>query len=264
MSEDEKAWVTRHWSESAALYATSSIHSRGLSRQRIVELANPTATDLVVDVATGAGHTAVAIAPLVRRVIAVDLSVRMLEVTCSLAAKQRLNNIEPVKCDAEALAFRSNCVDLVTCRIAPHHFNRPDVFVRECARILKPGGRMALVDTWVPDDVELDHAINQMQALRDSTHRRSLSTSEWKQFLNAAGLEIKHLETWFHEGEASFNEWVAISRTAKEEVARLKSFTASLPQRIKEALKFRTTSDDLYFQLPRIVFLATKKVQSHD
>ena len=78
-----------------------------------------------LDVATGAGHTAAAFAPHVTRVIASDLTAEMLVEAAKLAKGKGLANMETAPADAEALPFEDARFDLVTCRIAPHHF--PDI-----------------------------------------------------------------------------------------------------------------------------------------
>jgi ubiquinone/menaquinone biosynthesis C-methylase UbiE len=259
MANQRKVAVNRQFSASAQLYAESWIHSEGYTLHRITELAKLECADVALDIATGAGHTALAIASHARQVVASDLSLEMLEMARSLSQRRGLDNVFFIAADAEALTFKSDCFDLVTCRIAPHHFLRPDLFVNEVRRILKTNGRFLLVDTWVPDQAQIDDFINQIQILRDPTHRRSLSTLEWKTIIESARLKILSLETWVREGETSFNEWVTISRTLPQQIEQLKSYFRGSTNRVSEALKIKLKRRDISFQIPRLVLMARKQ-----
>src|SRR5256885_14416691 len=145
-----KSLVQQQFGAHAAAYATSSVRARGASLGRLVELVRPQPSWQALDVATGAGHTAAAFAPHVARVIASDLTEEMLQEAAKLAKAKGLANMETARADAEALPFEDARFDLVTCRIAPHHF--PDIpsFVAEVWRTLKSGGTFALVDNIAP------------------------------------------------------------------------------------------------------------------
>ena len=105
----------------------------------------------VLDVATGAGHTALAFAPLVERVVASDITDEMLAQAAKLAAARGLTNVETAHAEAGELPFADASFDLVTCRLAAHHFPDPAAFVAAAWRVLKPGGTFALVDNVGPD-----------------------------------------------------------------------------------------------------------------
>src|SRR5690606_34813394 len=143
-----KAQAQARFGQFANVYVHSERHAQGPELARMVELAQPQADWLALDVATGGGHTARTFAPHVRQVIAADIALSMLQ-----AARTTIDSpkVAYIASDAENLSFSSSTFDLVTCRIAPHHF--PDVFrfVQECARVLKPGGLLLVQDLSVPD-----------------------------------------------------------------------------------------------------------------
>ena len=138
--------VQQKFGAAAADYATSTVHAKGESLARLVELVGPQRHWRVLDVATGAGHTALALAPHVARVVASDITDEMLAEAAMLAAQRGLANVETVHADAAALPFADQSFDLVTCRLAAHHFPDPAAFIAESWRVLKPGGIFALVD----------------------------------------------------------------------------------------------------------------------
>ncbi len=141
MTDDVKSMSTGRFNRFAERYVQAAQLGQTDEPKKLVEMAQPQPTDRVLDIATGGGHTALAFAPYVREVVAHDLALGMLH-----AARTYLDSKEApawyVAADAEALPFTDASFDIVACRIAQHHF--PDVFkfVRECARVLRPGGAL--------------------------------------------------------------------------------------------------------------------------
>ncbi len=104
--------------------------------------------------------------------VVTDLTKEMLENT-----KKHLKDFENltyILADAEALPFLDQSFDVVTCRIAPHHFPNPDKFIEEVARVLAPDGTFILIDNVVPDDRKLATFMNMFEKLRDDSHVRVL------------------------------------------------------------------------------------------
>jgi ubiquinone/menaquinone biosynthesis C-methylase UbiE len=168
---------------------------------------SPEAGHRVLDVATGGGHTAVALARRTAHVVASDLTPRMLREARALAAEAGVGNIACAAADAEALPFADESFDLVTCRIALHHV--PDVrkAMGEIARVTRPGGRIGIIDSVVPGDPALDAFLNGIEKVRDPSHVRSYRTEEWVEYVAGAGLTL-HQSASLWKGHA-FPEWVA-------------------------------------------------------
>jgi len=190
----------------ATNYATSEVHAKGASLQRLVELVQPQAGWDALDIATAAGHTALAFAPHVRSVVASDLTPEMVELAATRATDVGLENVTAQLADAEDLPFDDDSFDLVTSRIAPHHFPNPPTFVAEVARVLRPGGVFGLVDNIVPNDASTAATYNAWEKRRDPSHARALSMGEWRSLIEAAGLTVAHEETL--RKQMSFADWV--------------------------------------------------------
>ncbi len=191
--------VKRQFGAHAQNYVSSTDHSKGESLDRMVEIALNSRLRpdwRALDIATGGGHTALAIAPSVREVVATDLTPEMLAVAESFIRGKGTTNVTFQEADASALPFGEAEFDLVTCRIAPHHFPDCAQFVREAARVLKPGGLAAVIDNVVPGDPLAARHINAFEKLRDPSHNWEYSAAEWETFFVAAGLEVTHLETF--------------------------------------------------------------------
>lgn len=192
---DNAAAVRRQFGANAGNYAGSRPHARGASLGRLVELLEPQPTWQGLDIATAAGHAAWAIAPHVAHIVATDLLPEMLTVAQDMAAERGIANVSFELADAQALPFADDAFDLVTCRIAAHHFPQPERFVAEVARVLRPDGRFALVDNIVPGEAEPAQFANHFEAQRDPSHARCLSMEEWQQLMAEAGLDVLSAET---------------------------------------------------------------------
>ncbi|MBJ7347864.1 MAG: class I SAM-dependent methyltransferase [Thermoleophilaceae bacterium] len=185
----------------AANYAASSVHRDGPSLPALVRLAQPVATDVVLDVATGTGHTALRLAPLVKSVVGVDVADGMLQQARDLAAQQGAANVSFQNADAQQLPFADASFSLVVARHAPHHFRDADHFLSEVARVLTPSGRFVLADQVSLGDT--DQAwVDQFQRLRDPSHFTQRTPDQWFELAAAHGLDPKGLAFGNPEGQA--------------------------------------------------------------
>src|ERR1043166_5636489 len=126
-----KTLVQEQFGKTAASYLTSAPHAKGASLERLIALTSPQKTWRGLDVATGGGHVAYTFAPHVERMWATDITQEMLDRVRGEAQRRALANIRPAYAKAEALPFEDASFDLVTCRIAPHHFDSiPDFLKR--------------------------------------------------------------------------------------------------------------------------------------
>lgn len=140
---------------------------------------------------------------------------------------------------AEALPFESASFDVVTCRVAPHHFADPAQFVREVARVLKPGGRFLLDDQMAPDDLELDAFVNTFERWRDSSHVRAYTVDEWRAWIEAAGLVIDLVEP-FERDSYDFVDWTARAHMPAGERDALERWLLAAPQRCAQFFRIET------------------------
>jgi SAM-dependent methyltransferase len=144
----------------------------------------------VLDVATGAGHTGLFLASLGHEVILADIAVPMLERAREAAARRDLK-VQTRQHPAEQFPYADGSFDLVTCRVAAHHFSSPENFVRETARVLRPGGRFLLIDGSVADDQpEAEEWLHAVEKYRDSSHHRFLTPRRWSNLCEANGLKV--------------------------------------------------------------------------
>ncbi|MCZ8517929.1 MULTISPECIES: class I SAM-dependent methyltransferase [Paenibacillus] len=210
--QTKKDQVRDQFTRNASRYVTSTTHAKGDDLGRLADWLELQPQWKVLDIATGGGHTAKTLAPLVKTVIAVDLTRPMLE-TARTFISESYDNVEYVVADAEDLPFLDDTFDAVTCRIAAHHFPSPERFVREAARVLKPGGRLLLIDNVVPDDDALDAFVNRLELLRDESHVRCHRIGEWEEWMRQAGMS--GLASRTRKKTFDYTTWVR--RTARSE-----------------------------------------------
>lgn len=252
MTNDHKARIQARFGSAAPAYITSATHAAGDDLAQLVAWAEGGPQRVALDIATGGGHTALALAPLVGRVVATDLTDEMLRHAEAFIRGQGVSNVEFQAADAEDLPFPDEVFDLVSCRIAPHHFSDVARFVREVARVLKRGGVFLLEDSLAPDDPECAAVLNRVEVLRDPTHVRTLTAAEWRQLLRAAALTIE-AERVFPKTHA-WDSWFARAQTPEPVQQEIATLLREAPARIQEALALTFDSTG------RVVSLTDQKI----
>lgn len=248
-----KTAVQEQFGKTAAHYLTSKPHAKGKSLERLVELTSPEKDWRVLDVATGGGHVAYTFAPHVARVWATDITQEMLDMVKAEAGKRGLANLRTTYAKAEALPFEDESFDLVTCRIAPHHFDSIPEFLAEVRRVLKSAGLLALVDNVVPAGSVGDY-VNAFERLRDPSHLRAWTMDEWRHALGVAGLQTTHDEQIYKTME--FKSWAARYDATMQ--ALLRAMLTEVTPEVEATLEPQGTGAELTFRLCEGLFIAKR------
>lgn len=245
------------FSKQAAAYAASETHSMDADLMIMVKFAEPHQGQLVLDVATGPGNTAMAMAESGAQVIATDLAEGMLEAATKTARDRGLTNIIFQRGQAESLAFADDTFHLVVCRIAAHHFQNVPLFVKEVSRVLKRGGKFVLEDSLAPHNPEEKKFLDWLERTRDPTHVHSLSEVEWHNAVKAAGLSIAE-ETVFKK-KHNFASWVSRTGRSKAEIEDITKNIFKASSEIRS--KFFTIENHAikYLHDEKIIFAAIKQ-----
>ena len=188
----------------AVNYSRSKFHASSERLLEVLELAAPRPGDLALDVATGTGNTALALAPYVRRVVGLDVTREMLDVARRITKERNIVNADWVLGDAARLPFQDDTFDLYTVRAALHHVGDIDECLREAHRVLRPGRDAAFVDCAPPPAAR--DVLHEVEVRRDPSHVRSLTVDEWVARLEAAGFEVEMAQA--RELDWDYSEWM--------------------------------------------------------
>ncbi len=195
-------FFTRH----AAAYAQSPGHAQGEDLRMLVSALDPQEGQLACDVATGTGHTALALAARGAVVDAVDPTPAMLTEAKRLADERNLGDrLRWIRATVDDLPLPAGRYHCVACRRAFHHFPDPKHALAAMARLLAPGGRLGISDMCPPADRSAD--VNHLERLRDPTHREALTDDAWRALLAQTGLTIRYW--WTDEERSSLRQWLA-------------------------------------------------------
>ena len=221
---------------------------------RVVELAQPQPHWLALDIGTGTGHTAFAIAPGVRWVFGLDLTPEMLAVA---RKEQRLNGVLNVTFevgDAQQLPYDDKRFDLVTCRRTAHHFTSITQALLEMKRVLVPGGRLVIDDRSVPEDDFIDGLMHELDRWHDHSHVRQYRPSRWLRFLEQAGFAVYAVEPYVqHRPLTAFTEGVGA-----EDVARINARLDGLDADERRAIDLRVVDGQPHLNHWYVMLCANK------
>jgi ubiquinone/menaquinone biosynthesis C-methylase UbiE len=240
----------------ADAYVTSSYHASGADLASLVRTADLHGTEHVLDLGCGAGHAALALAAHARQVTAVDVTPDMVAAAGRVAKERGFTNVTVRVADAVSLPFADAHFDVVTSRVAAHHFSHPRQALREAFRVLRPGGRLLLIDSVAPEDPTLDTFLNCFELLRDASHVRDWRPSEWVAMLEDAGFSQSGLVERF-EVPLDGHDWVQRMRTPELKVATIRALFAEATPAQRQAFDIHA-ADPWGFNIHIALFSATK------
>lgn len=223
--------VEKQFGSQASAYLTSAVHATGRDLQRLAQKLSEFPLAHVLDMGCGAGHASFIAAQNVQRVVAYDLSSQMLEVVAQAAGEKGLSNISTRQGYAEKLPFDDHAFDVVISRYSAHHWHDVGMALREVCRVLKPGGRLIMMDVMSPGHPVRDIWLQTVEALRDTSHVRNYSSGEWLSFINNANLVVDTLLT--DRLPLEFSSWVARMRTPAVLVEAIRIYQESASGEVK-------------------------------
>jgi len=192
--------VRARFGETAAGVAEHAARQVDRVREELREFLSLSGEERVVDSGTGAGVLALALAPLVREVVGVDLVPELLAAARAAAPA----NVTFVEGDATALPFEDASFDLAGSRRTLHHIARPELAVAELARVTRPGGRIFVDDQVASVDPLAALALDRFERARDPSHARTLPDIDLRHFFEANGLVAERTRFQTHRRELGY------------------------------------------------------------
>jgi ubiquinone/menaquinone biosynthesis C-methylase UbiE len=231
--------VENQFGPRAESYLMSAVHAQGEDLAHFAAmLAEGGQGARLLDLGCGGGHMSYAAAPLVREVVAYDLSPEMLAVVARAAGERGYVNLLTEQGEAEALPFEDETFDWVASRFSAHHWADWRAGLAEAHRVLRPGGRGLFIDVVSPGPGLLDTYLQSVEILRDTSHVRDYAASEWEAALAAAGFLVQ--ATRRHRLRMEFASWTARMRTPEVMVSAIRALQAAVSAPVRRHFAIET------------------------
>jgi ubiquinone/menaquinone biosynthesis C-methylase UbiE len=207
--------IRNRFTRTAESFADFALSRRADETEKVAaaataSLANPSAS-IAADLGCGPGTLVRALAPYLARAIGVDFTPAMLVRARREASRAGLANLTFVCADAGALPFADASLDLVSCGYTLHHLLAPAQVLCEMARVVRPRGRVAIVDLVVPEGADAD-VHNHIERVRDPSHATTFGAAGLRRLLPQVGLRI--LAAQQHHRQREFDEWMHVAGLA--------------------------------------------------
>ena len=179
--------VKERFGRTAEVVAAHSAEQVDKVREEVRSLLTLSGNERVVDVGTGAGTLAFALAPRVREVVGVDAVPELLAAARAVAPA----NVTFIEADATSLPLESFSFDLAVTRRTLHHIARPELVVAELVRVTRLGGTIVIEDQIAPVDPLAALEVDRFERARDPSHTRLLPDVDLRHLFEANGLVLE-------------------------------------------------------------------------
>lgn len=218
-SQDHKAIVREEFTRQADAYAAAAVITSEARLERLIAAIRPGRDARALEVATGPGYVAMALANHCREVLGIDLTEAPLRIAERTRVARGLNNVRFEQGDAETLPDAQ--FDIVTCRFAFHHFEDPERVLGGMQRVCRNGGTIAVEDLYASEVPARAAYWNAIERLRDHSHTRALALSELIAMFARAGIDVERL--YSDEITSDVEPWLASSQTSAEDAQEVRA-----------------------------------------
>jgi ubiquinone/menaquinone biosynthesis C-methylase UbiE len=208
--EELKAFVRERFTKTAEVFGEYAVTHRVTEAETLARMVSANENDRAVDLACGPGTLALRFAKHVRWICGLDITPAILERARQTAAHDGLlDKLTFAIGDAQSLPFADNSVDLAVTSYSLHHMSDPSRVISEMSRVVRPGGRVGIIDIEVPENPKVRALNHRIEFIRDHSHSRSCTQGEFESMFTAAGLRIFEME---HKGHPrTFDHWMHVA-----------------------------------------------------
>jgi len=206
MSKKHKEAVQQQFTRTAEAFSKYAVRDKPEVVAEKAGFARPQPADLALDVACGPGTLVLALAARVRFARGIDLTEEMLRQAREFQRERRIVNACFDCGDAEQLPYPAAAFDLVTCQCSIHHMPKPELALREMLRVIKPEGRLVIIDSLAPESDAKFELFNRIEKIRDPSHARALRLTTFVRLFDEHGLQITRQA--LKRRPRSFNQWM--------------------------------------------------------
>ncbi len=248
--------VLDQFSRQAVPFSNAPAISDAQAIERLLDVSGAGPGLRSLDVACGPGLLVLAFARRVRLAEGVDVTPAMLQRARELQRSRGVHNVDWHLGDAERLPFDDATFDIVTCRFAFHHFERPEGVLREMARVTRPGGCVLVCDAVASPDPAKAAAFNEMERLRDPSTVRFLTLEALTALFPAAGLGAP--DCTGYSVPVELEGLMKVSFPAPDAAHRVRAMIAGSAEGDTLGLGTRRQGDRVVFAYPAAVLRACK------
>lgn len=215
--------VRARFGATAARYAEHAAQQLDQVRAEVRSLFDFSGEERALDAGTGAGTLALALAPVVREVVGIDVVPELLEAARANAP----TNVSFLEGDITSLPFDSFSFDLACTRRTLHHVARPELVVAELARVTRRGGAVLVEDQVAPADPLSGIELDRFERLRDPSHTRTLPDIDFRHLFEANNLVL--IRSRFKREHRSLDRYLDLAGCTGEARERVRTLSPGGP-----------------------------------
>lgn len=241
----------------AQAYLHSAVHAHGpdLDAARALLAPHLPSGAKALDVGCGGGHLSFLLAALAADTVALDPSPAMLATVATTAAERGLTGLRTCVGDAAQLPFPDAHFDVVATRYSAHHWSCLRPGLQAMRRVLKPGGRLLVIDVLGADSALVDTHLQAFELLRDRSHVRNRGPAQWQAVFAEQAFEVEHTADW--PLRLAFAPWVERMQTPPDRIAMLRTLLREAPAEVADTLAIEP---DGSFTVRTGLFVARRRV----
>lgn len=259
MSRKHKETVQKQFAKTVEAFSRFAVRDTPEVLAEKVEFSRPQAGEVALDIACGPGAFVLALAPRVRFACGLDLTHEMLVQAVRFQRERGISNVRFDRGDAEQLPYPEGAFDLVSCQCSFHHLPKPQLVLREMVRVMKPEGRILVIDSLAPESDAKFELHNRIEKSRDPSHAETLRLTSFLSLFAEEELEVTRQT--LKRRPRSFRDWMR--RAGHEEGDRKFQETRKLLEESnagdRAGLSPQLQGDDILIVHHEAMFLLARK-----